>query len=145
MTERTPQQTADLVRERMFANDRASKALGMRVVEMSPGQATLTMTEREDMLNGHDICHGGFTAALADSAFAFACNSYNELTLASGFAIDLVAPARLGDVLTAVCREVVKSGRSGVYDTVVDNQHGQRIAVFRGRSHTLKGKPAVAA
>jgi len=145
MTERTPQQTADLVRERMFANDRASKALGMRVVEMSPGQATLTMTVREDMLNGHDICHGGFTAALADSAFAFACNSYNELTLASGFAIDLVAPARLGDLLTAVCREVVKSGRSGVYDTVVDNQHGQRIAVFRGRSHTLKGKPAVAA
>jgi len=145
MTERTPQQTADLVRERMFASDRASKALGMRVVEMSPGQATLTMTVHDDMLNGHDICHGGFTAALADSAFAFACNSYNELTLASGFAIDLVAPARLGDVLTAVCREVVKSGRSGVYDTVVDNQHGQRIAVFRGRSHTLKGKPAVAA
>jgi len=144
MTERTPQQTADHVRERMFAKDRATRSLGMRIVEMSPGHATLTMTVREDMLNGHDTCHGGFTTALADSAFAFACNSYNELTVASGFAIELIAPARLGDVLTAVCREVARSGRSGVYDTVVDNQHGQRIAVFRGRSHTIKGQAAVA-
>jgi acyl-CoA thioesterase len=96
------------------------------------------------MLNGHAICHGGFIAALADSAFAFACNSYNELTVASGFAIDLVAPGALGDVLTAECVEVTKAGRTGVYDTVVTNQHGKRIALFRGRSHTIQGKPAVA-
>ena len=140
----TPQQTAEHVRERMFASDRASQALGMRVVAVAPGRATLTMTVREDMLNGHAICHGGLIATLADSAFAFACNSYNELTVASGFSIDLIAPGALGDVLTAECGEVTKAGRTGVYDTLVTNQHGQRIALFRGRSHTVKGKPAVA-
>lgn len=141
---RTPQQTAEFVREGMFANDRASKSLGMRIVAVGPGTATLAMTVREDMLNGHDICHGGFIATLADSSFAFACNSYNELTVASGFAIDIVAPARQGDVLTAVCTEVSKAGRTGVYDVTVTNQKGERVAVFRGRSYTLKGKPAVA-
>ena len=143
MPRSTPQQIADLVRERMFANDRASKGLGMAVVEVSPGHATLTMTVRDEMLNGHETCHGGFIAALADSAFAFACNSYGELTVASGFAIDFIAPGRLGDVLTAVCAEVAKTGRTGLYDTAISNQHGQRIAVFRGRSHTVKGKSAV--
>jgi acyl-CoA thioesterase len=143
MTAKTPQQTADLVREGMFANDRASKAMGMQIVAVTPGTATLTMTVRDDMLNGHDICHGGFIATLADSAFAFACNSYNELTVASGFGIDLVAPARGGDVLTARCSEVSKAGRTGVYDAEVTNQRGERVAVFRGRSYTLKGKPAV--
>ena len=141
---RTPQQTADLVRAGMFENDRASKALGMQIVDVSPGSAVLAMTVRDDMLNGHDICHGGLIATLADSAFAFACNSYNELTVASGFAIDLLAPGRLGDVLTARCSEVSKAGRTGVYDTVVENQRGERIALFRGRSHTIRGKPAVA-
>ena len=139
----TPQQIADLVRERLFADDRASKGLGMAVVEVSPGHATLTMIVRDDMLNGHETCHGGFIAALADSAFAFACNSYGELTVASGFAIDFIAPGRLGDVLTAVCAEVAKTGRTGLYDTAICNQHGQRIAVFRGRSRTVKGKSAV--
>ena len=143
MPQSTPQQIADLVRERMFANDRASKGLGMAVVEVSLGHATLTMTVRDDMLNGHETCHGGFIAALADSAFAFACNSYGELTVASGFKIDFIAPGRLGDVLTAVCAEVAKTGRTGLYDTTICNQHGQRIAVFRGRSHTVKGKSAV--
>lgn len=140
----TPQQIAERVRDGMFANDRASKGLGMQVVSVAPGTATLTMTVREDMLNGHDICHGGFMATLADSSFAFACNSYNELTVASGFAIDIVAPARKGDVLTAVCTEVSKAGRTGVYDVELTNQKGERVAVFRGRSYTLKGKPAVA-
>jgi acyl-CoA thioesterase len=102
------------------------------------------MTVREEMLNGHDICHGGLISTLADSAFAFACNSYNELTVASGFSIDFIAPGRLGDVLTARCIEVTKSGRTGVYDTVVTNQRSERIAIFRGRSYTMKGKPAVA-
>jgi acyl-CoA thioesterase len=101
------------------------------------------MTVRQDMLNGHQTCHGGFLSALADSAFAFACNSYNELTVASGFSIDFIAPGRLGDVLTARCAEVSKAGRTGVYDTEIVNQRGERLAVFRGRSYTLKGKPAV--
>jgi acyl-CoA thioesterase len=139
------QQTADLVREGMLRNDRASKMLGMHVVDVKPGSATLTMSIRDDMLNGHDICHGGLIGTLADSAFAFACNSYNELTVASGFAIDFIAPGRLGDVLTARCTEVAKAGRTGVYDTEVTNQRGERVAVFRGRSHTMKGRPAVPA
>ena len=145
MTDDAAQQTADLVREGMFRNDRASKLLGMQIVDVSPGSATLVMTIRDEMLNGHDICHGGLITTLADSAFAFACNSYNELTVASGFSVDLLAPGRLNDVLTARCTEVSKAGRTGVYDTVITNQRGERVAVFRGRSYTMKGKPAVPA
>jgi acyl-CoA thioesterase len=137
------QRTAERVRDGMLRNDRASKSLGMQIVSVGPGRAMLTMTVRDDMLNGHDICHGGLIATLADSAFAFACNSYDELTVASGFAIDLLAPGRLNDVLTARCAEVSKAGRTGVYDTEITNQRGERIAVFRGRSYTMKGKPAV--
>ncbi len=140
----SPQQIADKVCEGMFRNDRASKWLGMRILQAGPGHAVLSMTVREEMLNGHDICHGGLITTLADSAFAFACNSYNELTVASGFAVDLLAPGRLSDVLTATCREVSRAGRTGVYDCEVSNQNGQRIAVFRGRSYTVKGKPVVA-
>ena len=144
MTEaRSPQQIADLVGRHMYERDRASQALGMQVVEIGPGTAELRMPVRDDMVNGHAICHGGLMATLADSSFAFACNSYNELTVASGFSIDIVAPARLGDVLTARCREVSKSGRTGVYDAELTNQRGERVAVFRGRSYTLKGKPVV--
>jgi acyl-CoA thioesterase len=139
------QQTADFVREGMFRNDRASRLLGMQIVDVRPGSATLTMAIRDDMLNGHDICHGGLITTLADSAFAFACNSYNELTVASGFSVDLLAPGRLNDVLTARCTEVSKAGRTGVYDTEITNQRGERIAMFRGRSYTMKGKPAVPA
>ena len=141
--EKTPQQVAEHVRDGMLKNDAATQGLGMDVLAISPGRATVTMTVRADMLNGHAICHGGFISALADSAFAFACNSYDELTVASGFAIDFLAPARKDDVLTARCVEVSKAGRTGVYDTDVVNQREQRIAVFRGRSYTLIGKPAV--
>lgn len=143
MSERSPQQTADLVRARMFDADRASRGLGMQVLEVTPGRATIVMTVRADMLNGHDMCHGGLIATLADSAFAFACNSTNELTVASGFSIDLVAPARLDDMLTARCHEMSKAGRTGVYDAEVVNQRGERVALFRGRSYTLKGKASV--
>src|SRR5688572_26645792 len=139
----SPQHIADRVGYSMYSKDRASQALGMKVAEISPGRAVLAMTVREDMLNGHDICHGGLMATLADSAFAFACNSYNELTVAAGFSIDIVAPARLGDVLTARCQELSKAGRTGVYDAEITNQRGERVALFRGRSYTLKGKPAV--
>jgi acyl-CoA thioesterase len=144
MHRRNPQETADTVRVAMLANDHATKSLGMHVIEVTPGHATLTMVVRDDMLNGHDLCHGGLIATLADSAFAYACNSYNELTVASGFAIELLAAARLGDRLTARCAEVSKAGRTGVYDAEVTNQRGERIAMFRGRSYTMRGKPAVA-
>ena len=143
MSERTPQQTAEHVRDRMLVNDRATRWLGMTVAEIAPGRAVLTMTIRDEMLNGHDICHGGLITTLADSAFAFACNAYNELTVASGFTVDLLAPGRLGDLLTATCTEVSKAGRTGVYDCEVRNQRGERIAIFRGRSYTARGKPAV--
>ncbi len=144
MTQCSPQQTAERVGAGMLANDRASRTLGMQVLEIAPGTAVLKMTVLEDMLNGHQTCHGGLISALADSAFAFACNSYNELTVASGFGIDFLAPARQGDVLTARCTEVSRTGRTGVYDAAVTNQHGERIAVFRGRSYAIKGKPAIA-
>jgi acyl-CoA thioesterase len=134
---------AEAVRDAMWRDDRASKALGMEVLAIGPGSATLRMTVREDMLNGHDICHGGLVTTLADSAFAFACNAYNEATVAAGFDVNLVAAAHLGDVLTAEARELSKSGRTGVYDIDVHNQRGERVAAFRGRSYTLKGKHVV--
>ena len=140
----TPQALAERVRDAMWAGDHATKMLGMRITEVGPGRAVIEMTVRQDMLNGHAICHGGLITTLADSAFAFACNSHNELTVASGFSIDLLAPGRLGDVLTATCTELSKAGRTGVYDSDVRNQRGERIAAFRGRSHTARGKPVVA-
>ena len=135
-----PQRVAHATRDAMWANDRACQALGMHIIDVGPGTATIEMTVRDDMLNGHDICHGGLIATLADSAFAYACNAYNEVTVASGFSIDLVAPARRGDVLRAHASELSKAGRTGVYDIDVRNQHGQRIAAFRGRSYTMKGR-----
>ena len=145
MDTRSAQATAEMVRDGMYPNDHATKALGIAVQSIGPGTAVMTMTVRRDMLNGHQTCHGGMITTLADSAFAFACNSYNELTVASGFSVDLMAPAREGDVLTATAIEVSKAGRTGVYDVEVRNQLGERLAVFRGRSYTIKGKPAVAA
>lgn len=139
----TPQRVAEAVRDAMWRDDRASKALGMQVLAIGPGTATLSMTVRDDMLNGHDICHGGLITTLADSTFAFACNAYNEVTVASGFDVNLVTAARLGDVLTATASEVNKAGRTGVYDIDVRNQRGERVAAFRGRSYTLKGKQVV--
>ena len=127
----TPQQLAEHVRSAMFANDGASQALGMQVTAISPTSATVTMTVRADMLNGHATCHGGFVTALADS-------------VASGLSIDFLAPGREGDVLTAEGVEVSRAGRTGVYDVTVRNQRGELIAVFRGRSYTMKGRQTVA-
>ena len=138
-----PQRVAEASRDAMLRGDRATRLLGIEVQTVGPGTATLSMCVRDDMLNGHDICHGGLVTTLADSAFAFACNAYNELTVASGFDVNLMAAAKLGDVLTATAREVSKASRTGVYDIEVRNQHGQAVAVFRGRSHTMKGKPLV--
>jgi acyl-CoA thioesterase len=138
-----PQQIADAVALGMMAKDRASRGLGLRVTHISPGTAQIEMLVRDDMLNGFDICHGGFITLLADSAFAFACNSYNELTVASSLNVDFIAPVRGGDVLTARAAEVSLSGRTGVYDVEVNNQSGTRVAVFRGRSYRMKGKQVV--
>ena len=127
----------------MFAADRASKGLGMTITDLGEGTATLTMTVREDMLNGFDICHGGFITTLADSAFAFACNSRNVVTVAAGLTVDFLAPAHGGDVLTAAASETSRAGRTGVYDIVVTNQHGRRVALVRGRSHSLTGRTVI--
>ena len=131
------------VGQAMMANDKASQALGMRLIHISPGAAHLEMVVRPDMLNGFSTCHGGMITTLADSAFGFACNSYNERTVASGLSIDFVAPAFEGDLLTARASEVCLQGRTGVYDVMVFNQNADCIAVFRGRSHRIKGKQAV--
>ena len=139
----TPQEVAEAARDAMWRDDRASKSLGITVQAVGPGTATLRMTVREDMLNGHDICHGGLITTLADSAFAFACNAYNEVTVAAGFDVNLLAAARLGDDLTATAREVSKAGRTGVYDVAVHNQREVAVAAFRGRSYTMKGKAVV--
>ena len=139
----SPQDVAEATREAMWQGDRASKMLGMKVLAIGPGSATLEMVVRDDMLNGHDLCHGGLVSTLADSAFAYACNAYNETTVASGFDINLIAAARAGDVLTAMASEIAKSGRTGVYDIAVTNQRGETVAAFRGRSYTMKGKPMI--
>ena len=133
------QALAERVAAAMWARDDASQGLGMRIVSIAPGRATLAMAVRADMLNGHGICHGGFIFTLCDSAFAFACNSYNLNTVASGCGIDFLAPAREGDVLTAVAHERSASGRTGVYDIEVTNQQGEKIALFRGKSYRIKG------
>ena len=125
--------------EAMWKDDRASKWLGMKLEEVRSGYARMSMRVSEHMVNGHALCHGGFIFTLADSTFAFACNSHNQRAVASGCAIDFLAPAMLGDVLTAEGVEQALAGRTGVYDMRVTNQKGVTIALFRGRSATIKG------
>ncbi len=134
----TPEQVARRCADLMWADDRASQALGMTLVDVAPGRAILTMRVRDDMVNGHDIGHGGLTFTLADSAFAFACNSYNRRTVAQGCEIRFAAPTRLGDVLTAEAIERTRSGRDGVYDVVVRTEGGV-VAEFVGRSKEIRG------
>ena len=133
-----PQETATHAAAAMWAEDRASQALGMEVVEVGPGRAVLRMTVREDMVNGHGIAHGGFVFTLADSAFAFACNSRNRVTVAQACDIVFVAPARRGDLLVADARERTAFGRNGIYDITV-TRGDEVIAEFRGRSRQLSG------
>jgi len=133
------QALAEQVALSMYERDTASQALGIRILRVAPGHAELTMTVRADMLNGHEICHGGFIFTLADSSFAYACNSYNLNTVASGCSIDFLAPAREGDVLVAVAQERSISGRTGVYDIEVRSEAGVKIALFRGKSYRIKG------
>ena len=135
-----PQALAEAAGAAMFARDAASQALGMKLVEIRPGYARMTMPVRADMLNGHQTCHGGFIFALADSAFAFACNSHNHTTVGAGCTIDYLAPGRMDDLLTAEAVERTLVGKTGIYDVTVSNQEGKMIATFRGKSHRVAGE-----
>jgi acyl-CoA thioesterase len=125
--------------EAMWADDRASRGLGMEILDIAPGRASLAMTIRESMTNGHGICHGGFIFTLADSAFAFACNGYDRRTVAQHCAVTFLRPAQLGDRLTAECVERTRTGRSGIYDVSVKRADGTPIAEFRGHARTIDG------
>lgn len=134
----TAEYTARRCAEAMWAEDNASQALGMEIVSVGPGRATLRMTVREDMVNGHGIGHGGLTFSVADSAFAFACNTYNRRTVAQACEIRYHAPTRLGDVLEATATERYREERGGVYD--VDVHAGHRlVATFVGRAREIGG------
>lgn len=124
--------------ETMWNNDLASQALGIRVSVTGPGRAEAELDVREEMVNGHDICHGGYIFTLADTAFAFACNTYNRVTVAASASIDFVRPGRLGDTLKAVATETNRGGRTGIYDVEVTNGAGERVAIFRGRSYATR-------
>ncbi len=136
----TPQDRARKCAELMFSRDTASAGLGMQITHIAPGAATLTMQVGSAMLNGHGICHGGFIFTLADSAFAFACNSYNQNTVAQQNQITYLAPGRADEVLTATAVEISRSGRSGIYDVTVTGEDGRVVALFRGLSRSIKGQ-----
>lgn len=136
----TPQARAEKCAALMFENDAASPGLGMVIDAVGPGTATMSMVVRPDMLNGHKICHGGFIFLLADSCFAFACNSYNQNTLAQQNQITYTAPGLPDERLMAHATEISKTGRSGVYDVIVTGNDGRTIALFRGLSRSIKGQ-----
>ena len=136
----TAQQRAERAAAALYERDRASQALGMRLAAVRPGWAQVVMRVRPDMVNGHGLCHGGIVFALGDSAFAFACNSHNDSTVAAAASIDFLAGAREGDELTAEATEVWRTRRNGIYEISVRNQHGERIALFRGRSYRIEGQ-----
>lgn len=136
----TPDHIAKRSAEAMWARDDASKWLGASLDSVGPGTATMSMTVEKHHTNGHDICHGGFIFTLADSAFAFACNSYNQVVVAQHNTISFIAPGAVGDRLTAKAREISRNGRSGLYDVSVTNQDGKLIAEFRGASRAIKGQ-----
>jgi len=138
-TKLSPDDLARACAEAMWKDDQASQGLGMAIVDIRSGQATLAMTIRPDMVNGHDIAHGGFIFTLADSAFAFACNSHNERVVAAQGSITFIRPGKLGDKLIATAREVSKTGRSGIYDVRVTSGDVV-IAEFRGHSRTIGGR-----
>jgi len=124
----------------MWADDAASRNLGMQLISVEPGHAVVAMTVTESMVNGHDLCHGGFIFTLADSAMAFACNSYNQRAVAQHCAITFVTAARRGDRLVANATERSRAGRSGIYDVTVTREEGLVIAEFRGHSRTIEGE-----
>jgi acyl-CoA thioesterase len=124
----------------MYADDLASQHLGITIDDVGPGRATARMPVTDTMINGHDLCHGGYVFLLADTAFAFACNSYDVVTVAAACDVVFVSPARLGDVLEAKAGERVRYGRNGVYDVTVRRADGSVVAEFRGRSRQLSAR-----
>lgn len=136
----TPKERAERAATALWEQDSASRWLGMEIESVDEGVAVLTLIVQPHHANGHGICHGGITYALADSAFAVACNSRNQSTVAQHNSISYIAPAKLGDVLRAHARELSLSGRNGIYDVIVSNQHGERIAFFRGCSRSIRGR-----
>ncbi len=134
-----PQQIADKCATLMWADDHAARGLGVEVVSVGPGTATVRMTVRQDMVNVHGTCHGGFIFAIADVGFGYACNSENFRTVGGSCDIDFIAPAHLGDVLTVTSQRRHQGGRAGVYDVEVHNQTGKLIALFRGKTVRIKG------
>ncbi|HLR29948.1 MAG TPA: hydroxyphenylacetyl-CoA thioesterase PaaI [Paenalcaligenes sp.] len=134
-----PQQLAEQCAQTMWKDDEATQKLGMEIISVNPGKAVLTMRITRDMVNGHNTCHGGYLFTLADSCFAFACNTYNQRTVAQHCNITFVAPAFTDDFLTATGKEVSRQGRSGIYDVEITNQNGAPVAYFRGLSRTIKG------
>mgnify|MGYP001450530081 CR=1 FL=1 len=133
------QALAERVRDAMFTKDVAARSMGMEVIAIGPGTARVTMAVRSDMANGFGICHGGLVATLADTAFAYACNSWNERTVAAGFDVQLLAAAQLGDTLVASAAVLAQGKRTGLYDVAVHNQDNRLVAAFRGRSHRPAG------
>lgn len=126
--------------EAMWARDQAVQALGLVLRQIAPGRAVLAMTVRPDMVNGHRICHGGMIFTLADTAFAYACNSYNRNTVAAACNIDFLSPVKEGETLEAEAIERSLSGRTGVYDVTVRTTRGEIVALFRGKSHRISGE-----
>lgn len=135
----TPKELARACAEQMWSQDTASQDLGMVLDQIDAGHAQISMTVTKSMANGHGTCHGGYLFTLADSAFAFACNTYNQVTVAQQCSVTYLVPAHVDDRLTARAREQSRSGRSGLYDVTITNQHGDKIAEFRGNSRTTKG------
>ncbi len=133
----TPQELAEACAKAMWEADHASRALNMVVDHVAPGEAVLTMTVTQEMTNGHGAAHGGYVFTLADSAFAFACNTYNQMTVAQNCSITYLAPGALGDQLTASAKEIFRKGRSGLYDVSVSRNDGELIAAFRGLARTV--------
>ena len=136
----TPEDRAQRSADIMWASDHAAQWLGLRLTDVGEGRSVMEFTVAAEHCNGHGICHGGLTFALADTAFAYACNSRNQRAVAQHNVISYIAPGKLGDVLTATAREVTLNGRSGIYDVAVHNQAGDLIAEFRGMSRMIKGQ-----
>ncbi|MDG3579596.1 hydroxyphenylacetyl-CoA thioesterase PaaI [Rhizobium sp. YJ-22] len=135
----SPQALAEACARVMWDDDNATRHLGMELVSIAPGEAVIAMDITEAMTNGHGTCHGGYMFTLADSAFAFACNSHNQRSVAQHCSVSFIAPAFRGDRLTASAQEVSRRGRSGIYDVRITNQEGEIVAEFRGHSRTIKG------
>jgi acyl-CoA thioesterase len=138
--ELSPEYVAKTVAETMYRKDTAAQHLGMALKEIGPGYAVMTMRVVDTMLNGHNICHGGYVFTLADTAFAYACNAYNQNTVAQSAQINFLKAVSPNSILTATANEQTRTGRTGLYDITVTNEEGSVIALFRGNSHTIKGQ-----